>query len=56
MAASPGLRGEYCWDGWLGCCFFNYPREKMTLLIMQQQKNGGDVVGKVKRALVRHMA
>lgn len=56
MAVSPGLRGEYCWDGWLGCSFFNYPQEKMSLLIMQQQLNGGDVTGKVKRALVRHLA
>ena len=32
-AVSPGLKGEYCWDGWLGCSFFNYPRENMTLLV-----------------------
>ena len=54
MAVTPGLKGEYCWDGWLGCCFLNYPREKMTLLIMQQQKNGGDAVSRIKEALVRH--
>lgn len=54
-AVSPGLKGEYCWDGWLGCSFFNYPRENMTLLVMQQQLNGGDVVTGVKKALVRRM-
>lgn len=54
-AVSPGLKGEYCWDGWLGCSFFNYPRENMTLLVMQQQLNGGDVVTGVKKALVCRM-
>lgn len=39
----------------LGCSFFNYPRENMTLLVMQQQLNGGDVVTGVKKALVRRM-
>ena len=43
------------WDGWLGCSFFNYPRENMTLLVMQQQLNGGDVVTGVKKALVCRM-
>lgn len=51
-AVSPGLKGEYCWDGWLGCSFFNYPRENMTLLVMQQQLNGGDVITGIKKALV----
>ncbi len=50
----PGLKGEYCWDGWLGCYFINYPQEKMTLLIMQQQKNGGDLTLRVKKALVQY--
>ena len=40
--------------GWLGCCFLNYPEEKMTLLIMQQQKNSGDLVFRVKKALVQY--
>ena len=48
-----GLREEYGWDGWLGCVFWNCPRENMTLLIMQQQLGGGDLVQRVKEALVR---
>lgn len=55
LAATPGLEGEYCWDGWLGCSFFNYPREQMTLLIMQQQLNGGDIVTRIKQALIKNM-
>ena len=48
-------RQQAAFDGWLGCSFFNYPRENMTLLVMQQQLNGGDVVTGVKKALVRRM-
>lgn len=51
----PGLEGEYCWDGWLGCCFYNYPAERLTLLIMQQQKNGGDLALRIRAALVRRI-
>lgn len=47
-----GFRGEYCWDGWLGCGFWNYPRENMSLIFMQQQLGGGDIVGRIKRELV----
>lgn len=52
-ALMPGIKGEYCWDGWLGCSFFNIPREGMTLIVMQQQLNGGDMVFKVKESLVK---
>ena len=33
--------GEYGWDGWLGCYFANFPKEKMTLLIGIQKKDAG---------------
>lgn len=35
--------GEYGWDGWLGCYFANFPREKMTILMMQQRKDAGTI-------------
>lgn len=51
-AKEPGLRGEYCWDGWLGCGFWNYPKENMSLIFMQQQLGGGDIVNRIKREVV----
>lgn len=33
--------GEYGWDGWLGCYFSNFPKEKMTILMGMQKKDGG---------------
>lgn len=54
-ASMPGLKGEYCWDGWLGCSFWNYPKENMTLILMQQQLNGGDMVFQIKNAFVQQM-
>lgn len=53
-AVYPGLEGEYCWDGWLGCCFINYPRERMTLLVMQQQLGAENPVPALKAVLARH--
>ncbi len=43
MAASLARAGEYGWDGWLGCYFANFPKERMTLLIMQQKKDSGTI-------------
>ena len=39
----PGLSrmDEYGWDGWLGVYFANFPREKMTLLMMTQRTDHG---------------
>lgn len=34
-------RGEYGWDGWLGCYFANFPEEQTTLLIGMQKKDAG---------------
>lgn len=34
---------EYGWDGWLGCYFANFPKEKMTILLMQQKKDAGTI-------------
>lgn len=36
-----GERGEYGWDGWLGCFFANYPESKMTILIGTQRTDCG---------------
>lgn len=33
--------GEYGWDGWLGVYFANLPKEKMTILMGTQKKDGG---------------
>lgn len=33
--------GEYGWDGWLGVYFANFPKEKMTILMGAQKKDGG---------------
>lgn len=38
-----GREGEYGWNGWLGCYFANFPREKMTILLMQQKKDAGTI-------------
>ncbi|MDO4308104.1 MAG: serine hydrolase domain-containing protein [Eubacteriales bacterium] len=37
------LEGEYGWDGWLGCYFANFPKENMTILMMQQKKDAGTI-------------
>lgn len=33
--------GEYGWDGWLGCYFTNFPKEKLTILMGMQKKDAG---------------
>lgn len=33
--------GEYGWDGWLGVYFANFPKEKLTILMGAQKKDGG---------------
>lgn len=38
-----GRRGEYGWDGWLGCYFVNFPEDRMTLLLMQQKHDAGTI-------------
>ena len=36
-----GRKGEYGWDGWLGCYMANLPEEKITILSMQQRADAG---------------
>ena len=36
-----GSKGEYGWDGWLGCYFANAPQDQMTILMMTQKKDSG---------------
>lgn len=43
MANVVGCRGEYGWDGWLGCYFANLPEKNMTFLLMQQKKDCGTI-------------
>ncbi len=46
--------GEYGWDSYLGSYFANFPREDMTLLIMQQKKDAGTIplVRKLRNVLL----
>ncbi len=34
-------KGEYGWDGWLGCYFANFPHEQVTILLMMQKVDAG---------------
>lgn len=34
-------KGEYGWDGWLGCFFANFPESKMTVLVGMQRVDCG---------------
>lgn len=36
-------KGEYGWDGWLGCYFANFPAEELTILLMMQKKDAGTI-------------
>lgn len=36
-----GSRGEYGWDGWLGCYFSNDPKERLSIVFMTQIKDAG---------------
>lgn len=40
-AVTLGRKGEYGWDGWLGCYFANVPDENRTILLMTQKKDAG---------------
>ncbi len=41
QAVTFGEKGEYGWDGWLGCFFANYPESRMTILIGTQRTDCG---------------
>lgn len=41
QACTLAKKGEYGWDGWLGCYFANFPKENMSILLMQQEKDAG---------------
>lgn len=47
-------RGEYGWNGWLGCHFANYPKEKLTILVMMQKKDTGStpLVHRLKNIII----
>lgn len=40
-AVTLSSKGEYGWDGWLGCYFANVPKENLTILLMTQKKDAG---------------
>lgn len=54
QASVLGRQMEYCWDGWLGCSFVNCPRERLTFLVMQQKKDAGMLVTRLKNVLFSH--
>lgn len=41
QAVTMGERGEYGWDGWLGCFFANCPESKLTILLGTQRTDCG---------------
>lgn len=41
QAAFFARKGEYGWDGWLGCYFANFPGEDLTFLAMYQRVDSG---------------
>ena len=51
------VKGEYGWDGWLGCYFANFPKENMTILMMMQKKDAGtfDLTRKLRNVLLLGM-
>ncbi len=45
----PTNMGEYGWDGWLSTFFINDPATGVTILLMQNQKDGdGTLIGKIR--------
>lgn len=54
-AAVFAREGEYGWDGWLGCYFANFPKEQMTILLMQQKKDAGTIpmTRKIRNVILR---
>lgn len=41
QAVTMSEKGEYGWDGWLGCFFANYPESHMTILMGTQRTDCG---------------
>lgn len=47
LCVDPGMapfltsKGEYGWDGWLGCYFANLPKRDLTILVMYQRVDSG---------------
>ncbi len=41
MAVGLSRKGEYGWDGWLGCYVANIPSDNLSILIMTQKKDSG---------------
>ena len=40
-AVTLGSKGEFGWDGWLGCYMEVVPEQNMTFLMMTQKKDAG---------------
>lgn len=57
MAQFMTYKGEYGWDGWLGCYFCNIPSEKMTILLTCQRKDAGtmDVTKRIRNVLATNI-
>lgn len=53
MARVLGWKGEYGWDGWLGCYFCNSPENGISILMTAQRRDAGTmpVTRKLRNAL-----
>ena len=50
-------KGEYGWDGWLGTYFANFPRQRMTLLVMENTTDTGTstAVRKIRNVILSEL-
>ena len=58
MSYDLGCKGEYGWDGWLGCYFAILPEENIVILSMKQLKDCGtdSVTRKLRDVILSHLA
>lgn len=57
MARVFGWKGEYGWDGWLGCYFINSPENGISVLMTTQRRDAGTlpVTRKLRNALAAEL-
>lgn len=57
MALTLACKGEYGWDGWLGTYFANFPKEKLTFLLMENVKDTGTgpAARKLRNVVLAHL-
>lgn len=57
MAHFQTWKGEYGWDGWLGCYFCNSPENKVTILMTCQRRDSGTMVltRRIRNVIAAHI-